>query len=114
MTVNVLSLWGEIIAVTIGAAILLLFAVALVLGHRPTVPPGSSGPRPRENEGEHETIRPDGYIDSFAKDIEEAGGSLTPIVKLSLVGILGWWLIYMIVNWQPHLYTWASQIWVPR
>lgn len=114
MTLNVLNLWGEIIAVAVGAFILLLFAIALVLGHRPTVPPGSRGHRPEEDSAEHEVIRPDGYIDSFARDIEEAGGGLTPVVKIAAVGILGWWLVYIIVNWAPHIYGYMSNVWVPR
>jgi hypothetical protein len=111
MTVNVLNIPGEIIAVAIGAGILLVFAITLILGRVPRVPPGSRGYRP-EDENEPEVVRPDGYIDSFAHDIEEAGGSL--IVWVAVVGILGWWLIYLIVNWQPHIYPFMSNVWVPR
>jgi hypothetical protein len=102
MTQNALQIWPEIMWIVGGAAVLFLFAVTIALPHRPSVPPGSSGHREEEEEGEHEVIRPDGYIDSFAKEIEEAGGSLPPVVKLALAGVLLWWLIYLIVNWTPR------------
>lgn len=102
MTQNVLQLWPEILGVLAGIAVLILFAIALAIPHRATTPPGSSGHREEGDEGEHEEIRPDGYIDSFANEIEEAGGGLPPIVKLALPGIILWWLIYLIVNWTPR------------
>jgi hypothetical protein len=102
MTENIMQLWPEILGVLAGAIVLFLFAVTLALPHRPKVLPGSSGHRKAEDEtGGHEEIRPDGYIDSFAKEIEEAGGGLPPVIKLVLPGILLWWLIYLILNWTP-------------
>jgi hypothetical protein len=102
MTQNVLNITSEIVWIVAGALILLLFAVTVALPHGGKVLPGSSGHRDKEEEGEHEEIRPDGYIDSFAKEIEEAGGGMPPVVIVALVGILLWWLIYLIVNWTPH------------
>jgi hypothetical protein len=102
MTQNELQLWPEILTVGFGALVLLLFGLALALPHRATRLPGSSGHREREAEVEHEEIRADGYIDSFAGDIEEAGGGLPLVVKLALPGIILWWLIYLILNWTPR------------
>ncbi len=102
MTQNVLNVSYEIVWIVAGAVILLLFAVTVALSHRGKVLPGSSGHREEEEEGEHEEIRPDGYIDSFAKEIEEAGGGMPPVVIVALAGILLWWLIYLIVNWTPR------------
>jgi hypothetical protein len=102
MTQNVMELYPQIISVAVGAAVLLLFAVAVSLPHRPRVLPGSSGHRDGEDASGHEEIRPDGYIDSFAGQIEEAGGGLPPLVKLALPGILLWWLIYLILNWTQR------------
>ena len=102
MTQNVLQLWPEILGVLSGIIVLLLFAITLGMRHRSKVLPGSSGHRVQEDEGDHEEIRADGYIDSFAKDIEEAGGGMPPVVKLLLPGILLWWLIYLILNWTPR------------
>ena len=114
MTMNVMDFWWEIIAVVSGAAILLVFGIALILGKKPTVPPGSRGYRGEEDSGTEEVIRPDGYVDSFAGVIEEAGGSLPPIVKLSLIGIGLWWLAYLIINWEPHLFPYLARNFIPH
>ncbi|MCB2178286.1 hypothetical protein KQH61_00045 [bacterium] len=99
MTANVLQIWPEILGVVGGSVVLFLFALALGLPHRPKTLPGSRGHRPTDESGEDEEIRADGYIDSFAGEIEEAGGSMPPVVKLALPGILIWWLLYLILNW---------------
>ena len=80
MTQNVLNVSNEIVWIAAGAVILLLFAVTVAMPHRGKVLPGSSGHREEDEEAEHEEIRADGYIDSFAKEIEEAGGGMPPVV----------------------------------
>lgn len=102
MTENVLELGPEIFAVVSGALVLFIFALAIAIKHRSSVSPGSSGHRSEDEEGEHEEIRPDGYIDSFAKVIEEAGGGMTLVLKIAIPGVLLWWLIYLILFWQPR------------
>ena len=102
MTQNVMQLGPEILAVGAGALILFLFALTVALPHRPKTLPGSRGHREEEEEGIAEEIGTDGYIDSFNKTIEEAGGALPWIVRLALPGIIIWWLIYLILNWAPR------------
>jgi hypothetical protein len=102
MTQHVLQLWPQIAWVAGGVVVLLLFALAVALPHRPKVLPGSSGHREAGDEFIHEEIHPDGYIDSFARDIEEAGGGLPLVVRIALPGVLLWWLIYLIVFWTEH------------
>lgn len=99
MTQNVTRLWPEIFGVVASMVVLFLFALAIALPSRPKVPPGIRGHREESEETPHEEIRPDGYIDSFAKEIEEAGGGLPVVLKLALPGILLWWLLYLIINW---------------
>ena len=101
MTQTAFNLWGEILGVAGGAFVLLLFGLTLALRQRSAASAGGRGHRPIEDQGEHEEIRPDGYIDSFANVIEEAGGKLPPVVQLALPAILLWWLIYLILNWTP-------------
>lgn len=101
MTANVLQIWPEIISIIGGVVVLTFFALLLGLPHRPKVLPGSSGHRDKDDQSEHEEINPDGYIDHFAGVIEEAGGSLPPVVKWSIPGVLLWWLLYLIFNWIP-------------
>ena len=101
MTDNVLQIWPQIISIVGGIVVLAFFALLLGLPHRPKVLPGSSGHRDKNDQSEHEEISPDGYIDHFAGVIEEAGGSLPPVVKLAIPAILIWWLLYLIFNWIP-------------
>jgi len=102
MTQNVLQVGKELVWMLGGAGILLLFGLTVALRHRPRVLPGSSGHRETDAEEEHEVIRPDGYIDSFAGVIEEAGGSLPPVVWVAIVGVFLWWLLYLILYWAPR------------
>ncbi len=102
MTQNVMYVPGEILWVAGGALVLILFAVAVAWPNRASVLPGSKGHRVLEDESEHETIRADGYIDSFAHEIEEAGGGMPLVVKLAVPGILLWWLLYLILFWNPR------------
>ncbi len=116
MTLNVLNVWGEIIGIAGGAIILLIFGLTFSpLVYRPKVPSGAAAERaePGEKEahqergqesgGEH--VRADGYIDSFAGLIEEAGGSLPLIVSTFSIGLLIWWAIYLVVNWSQYLFS---------
>lgn len=102
MTQNVLQVGAEIGGIIGGVVVLFLFALAVALPVRPRVRPGASGHRPGEEDGGHEEIRPDGYIDSFSGEIEEAGGSLPPVVLLALPGVFLWWLLYLIIFWTPR------------
>jgi hypothetical protein len=102
MTQNVLQLGPEVFGIVISAAVLFVFALTVALPHRPKSLPGSSGHRATEDQSVHEEIRPDGYIDSFSKEIEEAGGALPLVVKLAIPGILLWWLLYLILYWAPR------------
>ena len=67
MTQNVLNVGPEALGIAAGVFVLLVFALAIALPHRPKVLPGSSGHRAEEDQEEHEVIRPDGYIDSFCQ-----------------------------------------------
>jgi hypothetical protein len=102
MTQNVATVAYITFWVVAGAAILMIFAVTIVWPHRPKRPPGVSGHREAGDEAEHEVIRPDGYIDSFAREIEEAGGGLPTVVKLAIPGVLLWWLVYLVLYWTPR------------
>ena len=101
MTQNAAGVWYEILGVVAGVVILMVFAIAVAIPHRPRVLPGSSGHRAEEEPG-HEEIRPDGYIDSYSKEVEQAGGGLPLLVKLALPGVLLWWLVYLILNWTQR------------
>ncbi len=102
MTANVANLGGELFGILGSAFVLGVFALVLVLPHRPKTLPGSRGHRSRADEGVHEEIRADGYIDDFAGRIGEAGGALPWIIVVAIPGILLWWLIYLLLYWTPR------------
>jgi hypothetical protein len=103
MTKNLLEFWTELFWVGGGALLLIIFALTLgIQRHRIKSLPGSRGHRLKEDEAaEHEHIRADGYIDSFGKDIEEAGGGLPLVLKTFFVLIPIWWVLYLVLYWTP-------------
>lgn len=96
MPLNLQNFWHQILMMGGSVFIMLLFAVTLGMRHKPRVLPGHKGHREEESDSE-EVIRPDGYIDSFSGEIEEAGGGMPPVVKVFLPLILLWWLGYLIL-----------------
>ncbi len=116
MALNVLNVWGEIIGIGVGIVILLIFGITFSpLVYRPRVPSGAAAERaaPGEKEaheakgqeagGEH--VHADGYIDSFAGLVEEAGGSLPLIVSTFTIGLFIWWGVYLVTNWSQYLFS---------
>jgi hypothetical protein len=111
MTANISNIWGEIISIVASGVILLIFCVFFTsfTSDRQTTP-GSSGRRKTQQEqagydkGEDdkgsEEVQADGYIDSFAGEIEESGGGPPMLVKIALIGIPLWWLLYLLLNWS--------------
>ena len=100
MTQSGMALPMELLYTFGGAAILLLAVVTIAIPHRVGVLPGSRGHR--NNEEEAEEIRADGFIDSFAGEIEEAGGGLPLLIRIAFPGVIAWWLAYLIINWTPR------------
>lgn len=117
MAMNVLNVWGEIIGIAVGAIVVLIFGITFSpLVYRPRVPSGSAMEQTEPGEGEKEAhqaegesggehVRADGYIDSFAGLVEEAGGSLPLIVSVFSIGLLLWWLVYLVTNWSQFLFS---------
>ena len=101
MTIHGISTLAEAFGVIVAVAVLLLFTFAVAVRHRTSVLPGSSGHRKIEDT-EHEEIRADGYIDSFSGEIEEAGGGMPLFVRLAVIVILAWFVIYLILYWSPR------------
>ena len=51
-------------------------------------------------EEEAERIHADGYIESFAGLVEEGAGKLPLIVTVFTIGLLLWWLVYLVLEWS--------------
>ena len=101
MTHNALHVVPEIIGIVVGVVVLLIFALTFALPLRSRILPGSRGHREGDEDGRHEDVRPDGYIDSFNREIEEAGGGLPWVVVVAVIGVLAVWFVYLILNWTP-------------
>jgi hypothetical protein len=101
VTQNTLHVGPEIIGIVAGVVVLLLFALTFVLPQRSRTLPGSRGHRERADDGHHEDVRPDGYIDGFNKEIEEAGGGLPWVVLIAIPGVLIAWVVYLVLQWKP-------------
>ncbi len=102
MPKNVLDVWGEIMAISIGTVVLVLAALVFSFKHRARTQPGSSGHRPDGQVEDAERISPDGYIDSFSGLIEEAGGGLPPIGWVIIGVILASYVAYLVLFWAPR------------
>jgi hypothetical protein len=100
MTVHGINSVAELLGIIGAVVALTIFAFALAVRHRPKVLPGSGGHRDIED-AEHERIRADGYIDSFSREIEEAGGGLPLIVRLAVILFLAWFVLYLVLFWSP-------------
>jgi hypothetical protein len=99
VTQNALHLWPEIIGIVAGVVVLLLFALTFALPQRSRTLPGSRGHR--EEDGRHEDVRADGYIDGFNKEVEEAGGGLPWVALVAIPLVLIFWVAYIVVHWKP-------------
>jgi hypothetical protein len=111
MAINVLNVTGQLIGIFSAIGVLLLFALTFSpLVYRPKTPSGAAlertGPTKKEQHNVNgqdaggETVRADGYIDSFAGLVEEAGGSLPLIVSVFTIGLLVWWAAYLVIEWN--------------
>ena len=101
MPENVLSVGGELYAVIAGTIVLLGAALAFSFKYHATSDKaGASGHRPDDQVKEAEIARPDGFIDSFAGVISEAGGGIPFMATLIMVVVAVSWLVYLIANWK--------------
>jgi len=99
---NVLQVWPTILSVVTWTIVLIAAALAFAIRHRAHTGPASSGHRPPGEESEDERSSPDGYIDSFANVVEEAGGGLPLMGWIVMIAVWLMWLLYMIFNWTPR------------
>lgn len=100
MPKNVLDVGAELYVVIAGIIVLLAAALSFAFKYRATTDKaGASGNRPADQAHKAEIARPDGFIDSFAGAISEAGGGVPFMATLIMLGTLVTWLVYLIINW---------------
>lgn len=101
MPQNVLQVGPQIFAVTAGLLALLAGAFAFSFRYRTGAEAGRRGHR-KPGEGEPERNSPDGFIDSFAGRIEEAGGGLPYTGWVIIIVVLVCYFAYLFLYWNPR------------
>lgn len=98
---NVLRVGPEIFSIVTGTIVFLAAAVAFAFKYNATpTKAGERGQRPESEQRDAEKIRPDGFIDSFAGVISEAGGALPFTAWLIMGATLAAYVAYLFLNWN--------------
>jgi hypothetical protein len=99
---NVLRVGPQIFSVVAGIVVFLGAALAFAFKYRATSSKaGESGQRPESQAKEAERVSPDGFIDSFAGVVSEAGGGLPFTAWLIMGTVLVCYVVYLFLNWTP-------------
>lgn len=100
MPQNVLDVGSQLFAVIAGAIVLLGAALVFSFRHKATsADAGQEGHRPAAGEEDTERVSPDGFIDSFAGAISEAGGGM-PVIGWVIIGVVATcYVVYLFINW---------------
>jgi len=81
--------------------VLLVAALAFAFKYNPTSDKaGEKGTRPESQAKEAEVAAPDGFIDSFAGVISEAGGGVPFMAILIILAVLVSYVVYLVANWN--------------
>lgn len=98
---SVLNVSGQWFSVIAGTITLLGLALAFAFKyHAVSEKAASRGHRPDERANEGEVFSPDGFIDSFAGRISEAGGGMPWLSTVIMLIVLASYFVYLIVNWR--------------
>lgn len=101
MTKNVLEVVPQLIAILIGIHVLLGLALAFSFRYRTGAEPGRQGHREEGEEAVH-NVSPQGWIESFAGRIEEAGGGLPRMGLIIIIVVFIWYFAYLLLYWAPR------------
>ena len=98
---NVLQIGPQLFSVIVGTIALLGAALAFAFKYRATSDKaGTRGHRPSDQAEAGEVVRPDGFIDSFAGAISEAGGGIPFMATIIMITAIVTWFVYLILNWR--------------
>jgi len=98
---NVLRIGPQLFSVIAGTIVLLGAALAFAFKYQATSDKaGARGPRPADQAEEAEIARPDGFIDSFAGVISEAGGGVPFMATIIMLTVVVSWFVYLFINWN--------------
>jgi hypothetical protein len=98
---NVLRIGPQLFSVIAGTIVLFGAALAFAFKYHATSDKaGARGQRPADQAKEAEIARPDGFIDSFAGVISEAGGGVPFTATIIMLTALVSWFVYLLINWK--------------
>ena len=98
---NVLRVGPQIFAIVAGTIVLLSAALAFAFKyHATSSKAGERGPRPESEAPEGYRVSPDGFIDSFAGTVSEAGGGLPFTLWVIMGTTLVCYVVYLFLNWK--------------
>jgi hypothetical protein len=99
---NVLQVGPQAFAVVVGLIVLLGGALAFAFKYHATNSrAGERGIRPADSEEDAERVSPDGFIDTFAGTVSEAGGGV-PYTGWIIMGVvLVCYFSYLFLFWNP-------------
>ena len=101
MPENVLKIGPQLLSVIAGTIVLLVGALAFAFKYRATSDKaGARGQRPSDQAKQAEIAAPDGFIDSFAGTISEAGGGVPFMASLIMIAVLATYVVYLFINWK--------------
>ena len=102
MPANVMNVPYEIFSVVASIIVMIGAALAFSFRHKAThADAGEKGPRPKDSEEDVERVSPDGFIDSFAGVISEAGGGM-PVIGWVIIGVTAVsYVAYLFLFWNP-------------
>lgn len=101
MPENVLKIGPELFSVLAGTIVFLGAALVFAFKYHATSSKAAEkGQRPEGHTQDAERVSPDGFIDSFAGTISEAGGGL-PFMALLIMGVtLVCYVVYLFLYWK--------------
>ena len=102
MPLNVMNVPYEIFSIVASIIVMIGAALAFSFRHKATnADAGEKGPRPEDGEEDTERVSPDGFIDSFAGAISEAGGGM-PVIGWVIIGVTAVCYVgYLFLFWNP-------------
>jgi hypothetical protein len=98
---SILEIGPQIFSVVAGTIVLIGASLAFAFKYRATSSKaGEQGQRPADQVREAEKVSPDGFIDSFAGVISEAGGGL-PFTAWLIMGVtIVCYFVYLFLYWS--------------
>ena len=99
---NVLRIGAQLYSVIAWTVVLLGSALVFAFKYRAASDKaGARGHRPAGQTGEGEIERPDGFIDSFAGVISEAGGGVPFMASIIMIVSIVAYFAYLFLFWSP-------------